>query len=93
MPELLLLLSITLQHHSAISLDVATNIQGPKKSRFGVVVSRNGGFSWGHAEFELLPDISVDSQEDAGEILRLGLGELGSLCSVGNIYTGVVDNP
>lgn len=85
-PELLL--SITLQHHSAISLDVSINIQGPKKSRFGVVMSRNGGFSWGRAEFELLPHISVDSQEDAEEILSLGLRELGSECNVGNIYIG-----
>lgn len=45
-------------------------------------MSRNGGFSWGRAEFELLQHISVDSQEDAEEILSLGLRELGSECNV-----------
>lgn len=51
-------------------------------------MSRNGGFSWGRAEFELLQHISVDSQEDAEKILSLGLRELGSECNVGNIYIG-----
>lgn len=37
----------------------------------------SGNDSWGHAELELLPHISEDSQEDVGEmILRLGLREL-----------------
>lgn len=57
-------------------------------SRFGVDVSRNDGFNWGYAKFELRPHISVDSQEDVREmILRLGLKEQGSPGSLGIIYS------
>lgn len=48
-------------------------------------VSRNGGFSLGRAECELLPHISVDSQEEVREmILRLKVREQGSPCSFGD---------
>jgi len=67
------------------SLDVATNIQRSKKCEFGVGVSRNGGFSLGCAECELLSHISVDSQEGVQEmILRLRARKQGSPCSFGD---------
>lgn len=51
--------------------------------------SRNGGFSLGHATFELPLPTSVDSQEDVGEMIWK-LRELGSPYSLGVIYTEVV---
>lgn len=77
--------AVNLQHHSAVSL-VATNIRrSKKKSWCGVGVSRNGGFSLGHTECELLPHLSMDSREGVREvILRLRVREQGSLCCFGD---------
>lgn len=48
----------------------------PKRSRFDVDGSRNGGFNGRHAKFELQPHISADSHKDVGEMIRSKAREL-----------------